>query len=612
MNVREATEADRPELRELVAAYLDEHWARPLPAASAAGPVPRRGPDRRRRGGRRDRRPGRRASCGTASATSASSTCKPEARGTGWGQRARSASCRAFPRPRRRARLAERRAPERRGARLLAPPRLHGLPALAAHRPRLARAAARRRRSVTVHGLDPRPDRRPERRREGRRPLGPARRALAEDRGLGAAERVDRRLRRGRRAREPEHLRKLASELSYVTGGVVIALGIEQSDVVRLVAFERGRIDGRVPLRPGVLRRAAARRRDGAPREPDAAGAADRREAASDPRRGARRPRRAPSSRRPTSSLAGLAEALGIEGAGLGFDEATASKARSRSSTTVNVVLLHAFPLDERMWEPQLAALADHEVVAPNLYELGGNSIDGWAERDPRARSRATSSPSARRWAATSRSRWRAARRSACAALLLAGLARDRRSARAPGAARRDDPASSAKRASRAGTATSRRAGPPTARPTSSSAAIEALRDRRTRPTVVAALREAARLRRRRPGRAPSRSTRRARSPSPRPTAGSRSSKARATSSASSARRASTRFCASSCSRRADRHVLLREQLPQHLGVRRRLRDLAAADAAAVVVVEERRTPARPAAASSRSGSTHSASSSSE
>ena len=45
------------------------------------------------------------------------------------------------------------------------------------------------------------------------------------------------------------------------------------------------------------------------------------------------------------------------------------------------VVLLHAFPLDERMWEPQLAALADHEVVAPNLYSLGGGSIDGWAER---------------------------------------------------------------------------------------------------------------------------------------------------------------------------------------------------------------------------------------
>ena len=47
----------------------------------------------------------------------------------------------------------------------------------------------------------------------------------------------------------------------------------------------------------------------------------------------------------------------------------------------MKVVLLHAFPLDERMWTPQLPVLEGHEVVAPNLYELGGNSIDGWAER---------------------------------------------------------------------------------------------------------------------------------------------------------------------------------------------------------------------------------------
>jgi pimeloyl-ACP methyl ester carboxylesterase len=47
----------------------------------------------------------------------------------------------------------------------------------------------------------------------------------------------------------------------------------------------------------------------------------------------------------------------------------------------VTVVLLHAFPLDERMWEPQLAVLGDQQVVVPNLYGLGGSSIDGWAER---------------------------------------------------------------------------------------------------------------------------------------------------------------------------------------------------------------------------------------
>jgi pimeloyl-ACP methyl ester carboxylesterase len=47
----------------------------------------------------------------------------------------------------------------------------------------------------------------------------------------------------------------------------------------------------------------------------------------------------------------------------------------------VKIVLLHAFPLDERMWEPQVAVLAGHDAVTPNLYDLGGNSIDGWAER---------------------------------------------------------------------------------------------------------------------------------------------------------------------------------------------------------------------------------------
>jgi pimeloyl-ACP methyl ester carboxylesterase len=37
----------------------------------------------------------------------------------------------------------------------------------------------------------------------------------------------------------------------------------------------------------------------------------------------------------------------------------------------VKVVLLHAFPLDERMWAPQLEALRDYDVVAPRLYGRG-------------------------------------------------------------------------------------------------------------------------------------------------------------------------------------------------------------------------------------------------
>ena len=47
----------------------------------------------------------------------------------------------------------------------------------------------------------------------------------------------------------------------------------------------------------------------------------------------------------------------------------------------MKVVLLHAFPLGPEMWAPQRDALEGHEVVVPNLYELGGNSIDGWAEQ---------------------------------------------------------------------------------------------------------------------------------------------------------------------------------------------------------------------------------------
>jgi 3-oxoadipate enol-lactonase len=46
----------------------------------------------------------------------------------------------------------------------------------------------------------------------------------------------------------------------------------------------------------------------------------------------------------------------------------------------MKVVLLHAFPPDERMWDPQLPGLREDgfEPVAPRLYGRG-SSIDGWA-----------------------------------------------------------------------------------------------------------------------------------------------------------------------------------------------------------------------------------------
>jgi pimeloyl-ACP methyl ester carboxylesterase len=45
----------------------------------------------------------------------------------------------------------------------------------------------------------------------------------------------------------------------------------------------------------------------------------------------------------------------------------------------VTILLLHAFPLDERMWGPQREVLADHDVVTPRLYGRGRTMAD-WAE----------------------------------------------------------------------------------------------------------------------------------------------------------------------------------------------------------------------------------------
>jgi pimeloyl-ACP methyl ester carboxylesterase len=45
----------------------------------------------------------------------------------------------------------------------------------------------------------------------------------------------------------------------------------------------------------------------------------------------------------------------------------------------VKILLLHAFPLDKKMWDPQRAALAGHEVIAPRLYGRG-RTMDEWAD----------------------------------------------------------------------------------------------------------------------------------------------------------------------------------------------------------------------------------------
>jgi 3-oxoadipate enol-lactonase len=44
----------------------------------------------------------------------------------------------------------------------------------------------------------------------------------------------------------------------------------------------------------------------------------------------------------------------------------------------MKIAFLHALPFDERIWEAQLPAFDEHEVVAPRLYDLG-SSVDEWA-----------------------------------------------------------------------------------------------------------------------------------------------------------------------------------------------------------------------------------------
>ena len=121
--------------------------------------------------------------------------------------------------------------------------------------------------------------------------------------------------------RDPSMLRRLARELSERTAAVVLALGVEHDQVVRFILFEVRPDRRRVPLRSGALRHAAARRRDRARREP-----ACRRQAhGADPAavravaRTAHSPEELPP---PQELLAGIAAAIGLDGAGHGWEDA--------------------------------------------------------------------------------------------------------------------------------------------------------------------------------------------------------------------------------------------------------------------------------------------------
>ncbi len=121
-------------------------------------------------------------------------------------------------------------------------------------------------------------------------------------------------------ARQPGLLRSLASELSNITGGVVISLSAEDGAVVRLIAFERGRMMdeymsvpdhyGPLPSGDAVALRA----------NPTVLG----RLTGADPHAIRRVARQGSAAELPSAPdlLDALAEALGIQDAGLSFEEA--------------------------------------------------------------------------------------------------------------------------------------------------------------------------------------------------------------------------------------------------------------------------------------------------
>ena len=237
MNVREATQADLPALEELVAAYLDEHWARPYPAPPA-GPYLREGhivvadADGELVGmAKGELRDG----LGHVSLV----YLKPEARGRGGGNDLVRDLVAHFR--------------DQGVAHVSLNVELPNDEALAYWR-RLGFTDYRRSLLTDLESL--------ERRLTGGEVVSTGSIHLQTD-DLGAVEKAVARWvprvvrsessvvgppRNGwigvyddAAAAQPEQLRRLASELSYVSGGVVVALGVE-GEVVRLVAYDRGRV----------------------------------------------------------------------------------------------------------------------------------------------------------------------------------------------------------------------------------------------------------------------------------------------------------------------------------------------------------------------------------
>ena len=174
-------------------------------------------------------------------------------------------------------------------------------------------------------------------------------------------------------------LRRLAKELSDRMGAVVLLLGVERDELVRMILFEHGRIVDEYlsvpefygPLPPGDVVGLAANPRvvsrlTGA--DPEAVRRiAVHRVVAGGPRAG-------------TRAAGSARESDGRRGCRARLVGRARDRGRPADRARVKVLLLHAWPPDERMWEPQLGPLreAGFEPVAPRLYGRGA-SIDGWA-----------------------------------------------------------------------------------------------------------------------------------------------------------------------------------------------------------------------------------------
>ena len=102
----------------------------------------------------------------------------------------------------------------------------------------------------------------------------------------------------------------------------MVALGIERGSVVRLVAFERGQTMDEYLSVPEFYGALPPRRRDGAAGESNPPRKAHRREGCGDSRQPAKSASSPAELPPPDEVGAELAEALGIPGTGIGFDEA--------------------------------------------------------------------------------------------------------------------------------------------------------------------------------------------------------------------------------------------------------------------------------------------------